>query len=35
MVFIQKDLKTISKVNNVPMESLETIKEWLEYVYHF
>jgi len=30
MIFVHKDLKTYSTINNVPMDSLETIKEWLD-----
>ena len=33
MVFVFKDYeRPVAKVNNIPVDSLEPIKEWLEYV---
>lgn len=33
MVFVLKDYSApVARVNNIPVDSLEAIKEWLEYV---
>lgn len=33
MVFVLKDYNSpVARVNNIPVDSLEAIKEWLEYV---
>jgi nucleosome binding factor SPN SPT16 subunit len=36
MVFVFKDYeRPVTKVNNIPVDSLEAIKEWLEYIICF
>lgn len=32
MVFVYKDFTTFKRINSIPMESLETIKNWLDKV---
>jgi nucleosome binding factor SPN SPT16 subunit len=32
MVFIYKDYATFKRINSIPMESLDTIKSWLDSV---